>query len=117
MRAGFLLGALSELAKLGMVERPVLEKAEEEMEVARLLKEMGEKLGRGIVEELQDEDGNVDIKDGDDASKTWAEVDASWIDELPTLKNWYSVVEEAGRKLGVDLTYKRDGPGKNGVVV
>jgi hypothetical protein len=108
MRTGFLLGILSELGKLGIIEGKVLVEAEEEIEVAKLLKEMGERLGRGIVEELQQDDGLAlsEIKDDNDTIKTWSTVDASWIDELPTIKKWSVVVADAGTKLGVDLTYK-----------
>lgn len=107
MRSGYLIGALNELTKMGIVQGKVLGEAEEELEVTQLLKEMGDKLGKGIVEELQEEGGSVpsEVKDSDDAARTWSIVNATWIDELPTIKRWSGLVADAGKKLGINLTY------------
>lgn len=119
MRIGFLLGALGELERCGVLEKGVREVAEGEMEVVRLMESMGGVLGRGVVEEMEGEVGGDEAVgngkddagaggvDGD-VGKSGLEADSeSWIDEIESIQKWSKVVEDAGRKVGVDLTYKR----------
>lgn len=115
MRIGFLLGALAELERYGVVEAGMRKMAEGELAVVRVMEEMGGRLGRGVVEELtgdedeEDEEQKEGLRDpgtlDDGGEKEMA--DESWIDQLPTIQKWNKIVEDAGRVLSIDLTYKR----------
>jgi len=122
MRVGFLLGALGELERCGVLEKGVRKVAEGEMEVVRLMESMGVVLGRGVVEEMEGEVGEEVAEIGKDGGGEGDGVDVggvgmsgmkttreseSWIDKIDSILKWSKVVEDAGRKVGVDLAYKR----------
>jgi hypothetical protein len=107
MRAGNILGTISELSRHGLLDKQVVREAEEELSVARLLQDIGARLGRGIAEELENghdvqpesaDDGGRDTNSG-----SWNDLDMSWIAELASIQKWSRVASDATSELGLDM--------------
>lgn len=102
MRAGFLLGALAELRRwnAGGVDEEVVKRAEEDLKVEKLVVEVGGRLGKGVLEEMEGaEDGMLESE-----GEAWQDVDDGWIGTLPAVRRWTEFVADAGARLGIDLS-------------
>jgi len=107
MRAGNILGTISELVRNGLLEKSLMQEAEEELSVTRLLQDMGARLGKGIAEELEDGHDvlpeSVDSDERDTGKPNWDDLDTSWIAELASIRKWSGVLANATSGLGLDM--------------
>jgi len=107
MRAGNILGTISELVRNGLLEKETVREAEDELSVARLIQDVGARLGSGIVEEL--ENGHDVLPEGaiegerDIGNASWDDLDMSWIAELASIRKWSRIAEDATNGLGLGL--------------
>lgn len=105
IRAGNILGTISELSRHGLLEKEVVREAEEELSVTRLIQDIGIRLGRGIAEEL--EGGHDALSENgserDTGNASWDDLDMSWIAELASIRKWSRIVSDATSGLGLDM--------------
>jgi len=107
MRAGNILGTISELSRHGLLEKKVVQEAEEELSVTHLLQDVGARLGRGIAEELQNGHDvlseSVDDGGGSTGNANWHDLDMSWIAELASIRKWSRLVSDITSRFGLDM--------------
>ena len=107
MRAGNILGTISELCRHGLLEKKVVQEAEEELSVTHLMQDMGTRLGRGLAEELQNGHNvlpeSVDEGGGSTGNANRDDLDMSWIAELASIRKWSRLVSDTTSRFGLDM--------------